>query len=138
MLGAEGCLPTTLATESGSSQVERRRRRSASSAHRLGEALEELGKGNPFLATVGLRVDPAPVGSGVELRLEAELVSIPLYVYKAVERFREAMDEYVTTTLLHGLHGWQVTDCVVTMTRSGYAAPSTGARDFRCSRRSYS
>ena len=96
-----------------------------------GDALEELGKGNPFLATVGLRVDPAPVGSGVELRLEMELVSIPLHVYKAVERFRDAMEEYIIVTLLHGLHGWEVTDCVVTMTRSGYAAPSTGARDFR-------
>lgn len=96
-----------------------------------GEALEELGHGSPFLATIGLRVEPAPVDSGIEFRLEAELVSIPLYVYKAVEHFRDSMEEYVGTTLSEGLHGWRVTDCVVTMTHSGYAAPSTGARDFR-------
>ena len=27
--------------------------------------------------------------------------------------------------------GWRVTDCVITMTHSGYVAPSSSARDFR-------
>jgi translation elongation factor EF-G len=69
---------------------------------------------NPFLATVGLRVDPAPPGSGVRFALEVELGSIRLAFHKAVE-------DTVTTTLQQGLHGWNVTDCVVTMTHSGYA-----------------
>ena len=68
---------------------------------------------NPFLATVGLRVDPAPAGSGVRFRLEVELGSMPFAFLKAVE-------ETVAATLRQGLHGWQVTDCVVTMTHSGY------------------
>ncbi|GAA4080826.1 translation factor GTPase family protein [Streptomyces shaanxiensis] len=69
---------------------------------------------NPFLATVGLRVDPAPVGSGVEFRLEVELGSMPYAFFKAVE-------DTVRETLGQGLHGWQIPDCTVTMTHSGYS-----------------
>ncbi|MFE6617906.1 GTP-binding protein [Streptomyces sp. NPDC057740] len=69
---------------------------------------------NPFLATVGLRVDPAPVGSGVAFRLEVELGSMPYAFFKAVE-------DTVRETLGQGLHGWQIPDCTVTMTHSGYS-----------------
>ena len=68
---------------------------------------------NPFLATVGLRIDPAPVDSGVRFRLEVELGSMPFAFFKAVE-------ETVAAALGQGIHGWQVTDCVVSMTHSGY------------------
>jgi ribosomal protection tetracycline resistance protein len=97
-----------------------------------GAALEQLGgPENPFLATVGLRVEPATVGSGVEFRLEAALVTLPLYVYKTVDEFRKAVAETVQSVLQQGLHGWRVTDCVVTMTHSGYDPPGTTAGDFR-------
>ncbi|MFI9106183.1 GTP-binding protein [Streptomyces fildesensis] len=75
---------------------------------------------NPFLATVGLRIDPAPVGSGVAFRLGVELGSMPYAFFKAVE-------ETVKATLEQGIHGWQVTDCTVTMTHSGYAARQSHA-----------
>ncbi|MFJ1533899.1 GTP-binding protein [Streptomyces mirabilis] len=79
-----------------------------------GAAVEFIKKGlNPFLATVGLRVDPAPVGSGVEFRLEVELGAMPYAFFKAVE-------DTVKETLAQGIHGWQVADCTVTMTHSGY------------------
>jgi ribosomal protection tetracycline resistance protein len=79
-----------------------------------GAAYELLGKPtNPFLAQVGLRVDPAPPGSGVAFRLEVELGSMPYAFFKAVE-------ETVHEVLTQGVHGWQVLDCVVTMTHSGY------------------
>jgi ribosomal protection tetracycline resistance protein len=79
-----------------------------------GAAAELIGKEpNPFLATVGLRVEPAAPGAGVEFRLEVELGSMPFAFFKAVE-------ETVTDTLRQGIHGWQVTDCAVTMTHSGY------------------
>jgi ribosomal protection tetracycline resistance protein len=68
---------------------------------------------NPFLATVGLRVEPGPMDSGITFRLEVELGSMPYAFFVAVE-------ETVRETLRQGLHGWQVTDCVVTMTHSGY------------------
>ncbi|MFG3256329.1 GTP-binding protein [Streptomyces sp. NPDC048172] len=86
-----------------------------------GEAVEVLHAGaNPFLATVGLRVAPAPVGSGVGFRLEIELGSLPYAFVRAVE-------ETVRATLGQGLHGWEVTDCVVTLTRSGYLARQSHA-----------
>jgi ribosomal protection tetracycline resistance protein len=91
-----------------------------------GAAFEIIGAApNPFLATVGLRVDPGAVDSGVEFRLEVELGSIPLSFHKAVE-------ETVRETLHQGICGWEVTDCVVTMTHSGFwARPWSSAGDFR-------
>ncbi|KOV96771.1 GTP-binding protein [Streptomyces sp. NRRL B-3648] len=70
--------------------------------------------GNPFLATVGLRVDPAPPGAGIAFRREVEPGSMPYAFFKAVE-------DTVRETLGQGLHGWQVTDCTVAMTHSGYS-----------------
>ncbi|MEU6761012.1 translation factor GTPase family protein [Streptomyces sp. NPDC046853] len=79
-----------------------------------GSAYEIIDKDdNPFLATVGLRVDPGPPDSGVEFRLEIELGSMPYAFFRAVE-------ETVRETLAQGVHGWEVSDCVVTMTHSGY------------------
>jgi ribosomal protection tetracycline resistance protein len=86
-----------------------------------GAAVEHIGKEpNPFLATVGLRIDPAPTGAGVAFRLEVELGSMPFSFFKAVE-------ETVHETLGQGLCGWQVTDCTVTMTHSGYWARQSHA-----------
>ncbi|MFK0284436.1 GTP-binding protein [Streptomyces sp. NPDC090499] len=70
--------------------------------------------GNPFLATVGLRVEPAPPGAGVRFRLEVELGSMPYAFFKAVE-------DSVRESLGQGLHGWRIPDCTVTMTHSGYS-----------------
>jgi ribosomal protection tetracycline resistance protein len=79
-----------------------------------GAAFELIAKApNPFLATVGLRVEPG--SGGVEFRLEVELGSLPF-------AFMRTIEETVRETLLQGLHGWQVTDCVVTLTHSGYYA----------------
>jgi ribosomal protection tetracycline resistance protein len=68
---------------------------------------------NPFLATVGLRIEPSAVDSGVDFRLEVELGSMPIAFFRAVE-------ETVRETLQQGIHGWEVIDCAVTMTHSGY------------------
>jgi ribosomal protection tetracycline resistance protein len=89
-----------------------------------GEAVEVLhAESNPFLATIGLRVDPAPRDSGIELRLDVDARTVPLYLYKNVESFSEQMGEYVRQTLREGLFGWEVTDCLVTMTRCEYSIP---------------
>ena len=70
---------------------------------------------NPFLATVGLRVEPAALNSGARFELAgAVLGTMPLAFFKAVE-------ETVLEALRQGLYGWQVTDCLVTMTQTGYA-----------------
>jgi ribosomal protection tetracycline resistance protein len=80
-----------------------------------GSAVELIGtESNPLLATVGLRIDPAPVDSGTSFRLASVLHgTMPLSFFTAVE-------DSVITGLQHGNYGWQVTDCIVTMTHSGY------------------
>lgn len=97
-----------------------------------GAAVETLGaSGNPFLATVGLRLEPAPLGSGVTLGLEADVSSLPHFIYGSAEAFRLALLETVQETLRQGLYGWQVMDCRVSLTHSGYASPVSTAGDFR-------
>ncbi|MEU8222333.1 translation factor GTPase family protein [Kribbella sp. NPDC048915] len=76
--------------------------------------------GNPFLATVGLRVEPAPVGAGVSYELDVELGSMPYAFMKAVE-------ESVRETLQQGLYGWEIPDAHVVMTHSGYSARQSHA-----------
>jgi ribosomal protection tetracycline resistance protein len=97
-----------------------------------GVAVEVLGApANPFLATVGFRVQPAATGTGVHFGLDVALSAIPLYVYKTVEEFRLAVEATVSATLREGLHGWPVSDATVTMTQSAYRSPETTAADFR-------
>jgi ribosomal protection tetracycline resistance protein len=108
---------------------------------RAGAAEEVLhGPGNPFFATIGIRVDPAAAGSGMAFRLAVGHEDVPLYVYKNMEGFAAAMRQYVTDTLRQGLYGWQVTDCTVTLVRSQYSVPDgppttrgplSGPQDFR-------
>jgi ribosomal protection tetracycline resistance protein len=89
-----------------------------------GEAVEILhAESNPFLATIGLRVDPAPDGSGIEFRLQVGHRAVPTYVYKKLESFADAMEHYVRESLQEGPFGWEVRDCVVTMTESNYSSP---------------
>ncbi len=89
-----------------------------------GEAIELLhAESNPYLATIGLRIDPAPSGGGFDFRLRVDPRTTPLYVYKTLDGFAERMGQYVRDALQEGLFGWQVTDCVVTMTRCIYSVP---------------
>ena len=77
--------------------------------------------GNPFYATVGFRVEPAARRSGI--RYVRELGALPLAFYRAIE-------ETVYETFTQGLSGWEVTDCVITLTLVGMCPIST-AGDFR-------
>jgi len=89
-----------------------------------GEAVETLhAESNPFLATIGLRIEPAPSGSGIEFRLQVDGRTVPLFVYKTAESFTEHMSQYVRETLREGLSGWLVTDCLVTMIECTYSIP---------------
>ena len=91
---------------------------------RTGAAIQFLhAETNPFLATIGLRVDPATDGSGVDFRLEVDPRTTPLYLYKTLDGFRDRMEQYVRDALREGNFGWQVTDCVVTMTKCVYSVP---------------
>jgi ribosomal protection tetracycline resistance protein len=89
-----------------------------------GEAVEILNTPtNPFHADLGLRVEPGAPGSGVTVRTAPGIDprDAPLYVFKTFDGFVEHMDEYVRAACEEGLHGWEVTDCVVTVTKIAYS-----------------
>ena len=69
---------------------------------------------NPFLAGVGLRIEPGPPGSGIAYARDGFVLgTMPAAFFTAVE-------DTVRATLAQGLYGWQVTDCRVTLTQTGY------------------
>jgi ribosomal protection tetracycline resistance protein len=108
-----------------------------------GSALEVLqSDDHPYSATIGLTIEPATPGSGTGFRLDIDPRSIPLYIYKNAGSFAQAMTTYVEQALRAGRYGWQVTDCLVTITDCGYyvgdgpakrvlATPRTTSADFR-------
>ncbi|MDQ0772567.1 ribosomal protection tetracycline resistance protein [Streptomyces aurantiacus] len=92
-----------------------------------GEAYEEIQRHGHtgFWATIGLRVEPGPHGRGTVFAYETELGALP-------RAFHQAVEDTVHATLLGGgPHGWPVTDCLVTLVRSGFVAPTSAAGDFR-------
>jgi ribosomal protection tetracycline resistance protein len=95
---------------------------------------------NPHHATLGLRIAPGVPGSGLVFELEVLGRDLPLYLFKNAEGFATAIQRHVARTLEHGLFGWQVTDCRVTVTDIGYTSadgppsrrgPLPTAHDFR-------
>jgi ribosomal protection tetracycline resistance protein len=86
-----------------------------------GAAVEVLDQDvHPFLAGIGLRIDPAPIDTGPAFRLEVELGSMP-------PAFFTAIGETVARTLEQGLYGWPVLDTVVTLTYNHYLARQSHA-----------
>ncbi|MGR9164385.1 GTP-binding protein [Rhizobium leguminosarum] len=79
---------------------------------------------NPFLATVGLRVEPRAPGAGNSFALEVDVGQMPVAFYRAVE-------ETVFETLKQGIFGSQVVDCHVAMTAARHSSPASTAADFR-------
>lgn len=91
----------------------------------IGTGLQILFKEpNPFLATVGLRIEPRPAGAGNSFALEVDVGQMPEAFYRAVE-------ETVFETLKQGAFGWQVIDCHVAMTAARHSSPASTAADFR-------
>jgi ribosomal protection tetracycline resistance protein len=45
---------------------------------------------------------------------------MPLYLFGSVEGFCAAIEKHVRRELVRGRHGWEVTDCVVTMVEAAY------------------
>ncbi|MBA3310840.1 MAG: TetM/TetW/TetO/TetS family tetracycline resistance ribosomal protection protein [Nocardioidaceae bacterium] len=87
----------------------------------VGEAFEQVPTQN---ATLGLRVEPGQVGSGVDYRLAVERGWL-------LPSFHTAVEETLPIELRVGLFGWRVTDCMVTLTQSRYCAPTPPAGYFR-------
>jgi ribosomal protection tetracycline resistance protein len=95
---------------------------------------------NPHHATLGLRITPGRPGSGLVFDVEVLGRDMPLFLYKSAEGFAKAIERHVARGFEHGLFGWQVTDCRVTVTDIGYTSadgppsrrgPLPTAHDFR-------
>lgn len=76
--------------------------------------------------TLGITLEPASPGVGLELVVTADRISLPMHVYGNVEGFLTAVLSYLEAPLAAGPHGWPVTDVKVTVTDSGY--PPAGPR----------
>jgi ribosomal protection tetracycline resistance protein len=91
----------------------------------VGTAVREIGEpGNQWCAAVGFRISPAPIGTGIDYRLEVELGALP-------RAFHTAIEETIRLTLQQGLYGWEVLDCRVDLIRTAYSSVMTVAGDFR-------
>jgi ribosomal protection tetracycline resistance protein len=119
--------------DAGVLHVERPRRPGAAALRLNTEA-------NPYHATIGLRISPAAPGSGLRFTSQAAARDMPLYVFKNARAFLAAIERHVRQALEHGLHGWPVTDAVVTLTEVGYSVadgppsrrgPTSTAYDYR-------
>lgn len=135
-------LATTLAEEHGI-EVEfseasvlhvERLRRTASAVLRLNTPE------NPYQATIGLRLDPGPDGSGLRFDSDVTARDMPLYLFKSAEMFTAAIERHVRRELAHGSYGWAVTDAVVTLVEASYSVadgppsrrgPTSTASDYR-------
>ncbi len=79
-----------------------------------GNGLESGKRGDPYLGTVGLRIEPATIGTGVRYELASGVTG------KMPTAFYVAIEETIPQALQQGVCGWEVTDCVVTLTQVGY------------------
>jgi ribosomal protection tetracycline resistance protein len=86
---------------------------------------------NPYNATVGLRMEPGKPGSGVTFRLDVDVKLIPMQIFNTVPQFEAQMARMVADALEEGIHGWRVTDCLVTMFDSGYRRTGSTMSDFK-------
>ncbi len=87
--------------------------------------IEEIGKKeNPFLATIGLKVEPFETDNTLIYKVKTEKGALPQSFYNAIE-------ESVRITLEQGLYGWEVKGIKVTLIQVGYISPDSTAADFR-------
>lgn len=87
-----------------------------------GEAVMRLNTdGNPYHATIGLRIEPGAPGSGLGFAVDAPAQDMPLYLFGNLEGFAAAVEKHVRRELERGRKGWQVTDALVTLTEAGYS-----------------
>jgi ribosomal protection tetracycline resistance protein len=90
---------------------------------RVARAVERFNTpSNPHHATLGLRIAPGAPGLGLEFEVAVPGSEMPLYLYQSPGGFGTAMYRHVERALEHGLLGWRVTDCRVTVTDIGYTS----------------
>ena len=76
-----------------------------------------------FYASLGFSIEPGAIDSGIQYNAQAHRGRIP-------KGYLSVVKESVYKFLKSGLHGWAVTDCIITMTDSG-VCPLSIAPHFR-------
>ncbi|EFO7874253.1 tetracycline resistance ribosomal protection protein Tet(O) [Campylobacter jejuni] len=79
---------------------------------------------NPFWASVGLSIEPLPIGSGVQYESKVSLGYLN-------QSFQNAVMEGVLYGCEQGLYGWKVTDCKICFEYGLYYSPVSTPADFR-------
>ena len=79
---------------------------------------------NPFWASVGLSIEPLPIGSGVQYESRVSLGYLN-------QSFQNAVMEGVLYRFEQGLYGWKVTDCKICFEYGLYYSPVSTPADFR-------
>jgi ribosomal protection tetracycline resistance protein len=107
----------------------------------IGEAVVRLNTDvNPYQATIGLRVEPGPAGTGLRFVVAAPAHDMPLYLFGSADVFGASIEGHVRRELSSGCHGWEVTDGVVTLTEVAYSTadgppsrrgPTSTSDDYR-------
>ena len=87
----------------------------------VGEARDQVRSGN---ASLGLRVEPGPVGSGLQYGMTVERGYL-------LPSFHVAIEQTLPTALEQGIFGWRVTDCRVTLIHARFSAPIPPAGYYR-------
>lgn len=79
---------------------------------------------NPFWASIGLSVEPLPLGSGVQYESRVSLGYLN-------QSFQNAVMEGVRYGCKQGVYGWEVTDCKICFKYGLYYSPVSTPADFR-------
>lgn len=79
---------------------------------------------NPFVASVGLIVEPLPMGTGNQYESHVPLGYLS-------QGFQNAVADGVRYGLEQGVYGWQVTDCKVCLEYALYYSAGSTPADFR-------
>lgn len=79
---------------------------------------------NPYWASIGLIIEPLPIGSGIEYESKIS------YGYLN-SSYQQAVKDGVYKACKEGLHGWEVTDIKITFNYAVYYSPVSTPSDFR-------
>ncbi len=79
---------------------------------------------NPYYGSIGLKIEPLPLGSGLIFNSEVSLGYLS-------PSFQNAVKESVINACKQGLYGWEVTDLKVTFYHGVYSSPVSTPSDFR-------
>ncbi|MBN1649441.1 MAG: TetM/TetW/TetO/TetS family tetracycline resistance ribosomal protection protein [Spirochaetales bacterium] len=76
--------------------------------------------GNPYIATIGLKIEPNTPGGGIEFRSEVSASEFPA-------KYLAGVRDGIHNALKQGIYGWEIDDIKVTLTSGEFDIGSTRA-----------